>query len=146
MKSMMLRVTAVLVCAVLAAMAAPPGSQAESTMSGTLTSADGKFFLTDEATRTSVEVRGEGLEKYVGQRIRVSGQVAPGPAGAPQVLAASQVSRAAAVAGKAAKAAGVKAGLSKAAVVAVGAGATAATVGALYAADVIGEDKPVSRE
>jgi hypothetical protein len=48
------------------------------------------------------------------------------------------------VAAKAA-APGVKAGLSKAAIVGIAGGGTAATVGTLYATDVIGgEEKPVS--
>ena len=57
---------------------------------------------------------------------------------------ADQVSRAAGVAPKAA-APGAQAGLSKAAIVGIAGGGTAATVGTLYATDVIGgEDKPVS--
>jgi hypothetical protein len=116
-------------------------------MSGTLTSQNGKFFLTDSATGTKVEVRGEALQKYVGQKVTVAGQVTPGAAGSPQVLVASSVSRAAAISGGKAAAAGVKGGLSRAAIVGVAGGATAATVGTLYATDVIGdEDQPVSRK
>ena len=106
-------------------------------------------MLKDQATNKTFEVRGEGLEKYVGQRITVTGQLTPGATGALDIVTVSQVSRAAAAAplgGKAA-AAGVKAGLSKAVVVGIAGGATAATVGTLYAADVIGgEEEAVSRK
>jgi hypothetical protein len=115
-------------------------------MSGTLTANSGKFFLTDEATKLKVEVRGADLQQYVGQKVSVTGKVAAGPAGSPQVLTVSQISRAAATGGRAA-AAGVKGGLSKAAVVGIAGGATAATVGTLYATDVIGgEEESVSRK
>jgi hypothetical protein len=115
-------------------------------MSGTLTANGGKFFLTDDVTGAKVEVRGEGLGKYAGQKVNLTGELAPGTAGSPQVLTTSSVTRTAAVGGKAA-AAGVKAGMSKAAVVAVAGAGTAATVGTLYATDVIGgQETPVSRQ
>jgi hypothetical protein len=119
--------------------------QASSSMSGTLTANSGKFFLTDDVTRVTVEVQGEGLSKYVGQKVNLSGSITPAPAaGSPEILIVSSVSRKAAVAASKTAPAGVKAGLSKGAVVGLAGGATAATVGTLYAAGG-GEETPVSR-
>ena len=148
MKGTLLKLAALLVCSALAYAAGAPRSPASSTtMSGTLTSKDGEFYLTDEASNSTVEVRGEGLQKYVGQKISVTGQVSAGPEGSPVVLNATQVSRAAALGGKAA-AAGVKSGLSKGAIFGIaGGGAAAATVGALYATGVFnGSSKSASRQ
>ncbi|HET8550564.1 MAG TPA: hypothetical protein VFL57_21280, partial [Bryobacteraceae bacterium] len=75
MKKLLLIIAAVLVCGSLVATAAPrpsaspQGGTAPSTMSGTLTRAGDKYFLTDTATKARVEVRGEGLAKYVGQKV-----------------------------------------------------------------------------
>src|ERR1700691_1768891 len=103
MKGTLLKLAALLVCRALAFAAGAPRSPASSTtMSGTLTSKDGEFYLTDEASNSAVEVRGEGLQKYVGQKVSVTGQVSAGPEGAPVVLNATQVSRAAALGAKAA--------------------------------------------
>ena len=121
-------------------------AQQPATMSGVLTSKNHKFFLTDDATRTTVEVRGEGLKKHVGQKVNLTGELTAGQSGSPQVLTISGVSRAAAAGSSKAAAAGVKSGLSKAAVVGIAGAGTAATVGTLYAADVIGdEETSVSR-
>jgi hypothetical protein len=152
MKQMLLTMAALLLSSVFAlatAAARPPSAQAgqaSQTVSGTLTAKDGKFFLTDSATGITVEVRGEGLQKHAGQKVTATGVVAAGAAGSPQVLTVSSISRASAAVGGKAAAAGVKAGLSKAAVVGIVGGATAASVGTLYATDVIGgEEEPVSR-
>lgn len=134
----------------LAAEQTPASTQAghaSSTMSGTLTAKQGKFFLTDEATRSTVEVRGEGLKKYAGKQVNLTGELMTGSGGSPQVLIVSEVSVKAAGLGSSAAAAGVKSGLSKAAVVGLAGGATAATVGSLYATDVIGDNETsVSRK
>jgi hypothetical protein len=140
-----------LACATLAVASAAqsPASQAgqmTTSMSGSLTEKGGKFFLKDEASHSTVEVRGEGLQSYVGQNVNLTGQVVPGSTGSPEILIVSEVSRkvAGVATGKAA-AAGVKAGLSKAVVIGAAGGGTAATVGSLYAADVIGgSEKSVS--
>lgn len=153
MKKLVSTLAALLACGVFAmANEIPQGStapqigQAAATMSGALKVESGKFFLTDEASGVTVEVRGERLQKYVGKSITVTGQVTPGPAGSPEVLIVTGVSRTAAVAGKTA-AAGIKAGMSKAAIVGIAGAGTAATVGSLYATDVIaGEEAPVSRK
>ena len=148
-----LSVLALLSCASIA-VAAPAAQapaptqvgQTSSTMSGTLTSKQGKFFLMDEATRNTVEVRGEGLQKYAGQQVKVTGELVTGAVGSPDVLVVSEVSRKAAAATGKAAAAGVKAGWSKIAIIGLAGGATAATVGTLYAQDVIGgSETPVSR-
>ena len=148
MNRTVLKLVALLVCSALAIATGAPRSPASSTtMSGTLTSKDGEFYLTDEASNSTVEVRGEGLEKYLGQKVSVTGQVSAGPEGSPVVLNATQVSRAAALGGKAA-AAGVKSGLSRGAIFRIaGGGAAAATAGALYATGVFnGSSNPASRQ
>ena len=103
-------------------------------MSGTLTENEGKFFLTDDASRSTVEVRGPGLEKYAGEKVNLTGDLVPGATGSQDILIISEVSRKAAgvVTGKAA-AAGVKSGLSKTLVIGFAGAGTAATVGTLYA-------------
>ncbi|HYP07125.1 MAG TPA: hypothetical protein VER03_12915 [Bryobacteraceae bacterium] len=146
---------ALLACAAIgvASAARPPAAsnhagRISSTTTGTLTEKEGKFFLTDDTSHTRYEVRGEGLQKYAGQKVSIGGQVVPGSTGSPDILIVSEVSRKAAAApiGKAA-APGVKAGLSKAAIVTVAGAGTAATVGTLYAADVIGgSDTSMSRK
>src|SRR5208283_2807077 len=148
MNRTVLKLVALLVCSALAIATGAPRSPASSTtMSGTLTSKDGEFYLTDEASNSTVEVRGEGLEKYLGQKVSVTGQVSAGPEGSPVVLNATQVSRAAALGGKAA-AAGVKSGLSRGAIFGIaGGGVAAATAGALYATGVFnGSSNPASRQ
>lgn len=129
------------------------GAPDPASLTGVVTAKDGKYFVTDESTRTTAEVRGEGLEKYVGAKVQIRGKsltgVTPAP-GATLVFAVSDITPvgvgAAAAGGGKAAAAGVKAGLSKAAITGIAAGATAGTVGALYATDVIGGDEePVSR-
>ena len=151
MKKLVVAMVALVVGALVASAAPRPPASVQSgnatlSVEGKLTGTGGKYFVTDEATNATVEVRGEGLQKYVGQRVSVTGQVTPGPAGSPQILTATQISRAAKGRSKAA-AAGVKGGLSTAAVVGIVGGGAAATVGTLYATDVIGADEQsVSRK
>src|SRR4051794_11938188 len=109
MKRRVITVVALLVCSALAIVNAAPRrtgmsswDETMSTMSGTLMAKDGKFFLTDESTHAMVEVRGEGLQKYVGKKVTVSGQVAPGVEGNPAILTVSTVKNAVALGGKAA--------------------------------------------
>jgi hypothetical protein len=122
-----------------------PGNS--STISGTLARRNGRFFLTDETSRVTVELRGTGLEKVVGSTIQVAGQTMKGvtpAAGASHVVAVTEFSvvggATSGAAGKAA-AAGVKAGLSKGAIAVIGGVAVAGTVGTLYATDVVGGDE-----
>ncbi|HYP12283.1 MAG TPA: hypothetical protein VEQ63_00040 [Bryobacteraceae bacterium] len=152
----MFSVGALLACSVAATamaaprMAVPQGTQQTgTTLTGTVSHKDGKFYVKDQSTQSVVEVRGSGLEKWVGKHVRVAGLVTLGTVARPEILVISEITKAAgmAVAGGAATAAGVKAGLSTAAVVGVGAGATAATVGTLVATDVIGgNDAPASNQ
>ncbi len=142
-----------LACATIgiASAARPPASsmqagQTTSTVSGTLTESGGKFYVTDDATRTTFEVRGEGLQKYVGKKVDLTGQLVPGSTGSPEILIISEIGKKAAGAVTGGTAAGVKGGLSKAAVIGLAGGGTAATVGSLYASDVIGgSEASVSR-
>lgn len=129
-----------------------PGSQAPVLLSGKLTSAGGSYFLTDENTRITFEVRGADLKRYAGKEVKLQGQVLQGKAaaGASQVFEVSRIMRGAvagtAMSGRAA-AAGVKTGMSKAAVLGtIGGTAAAGTVGGLYASGAIGgEDSAVSK-
>jgi len=52
-------------------------------LSGVVTSADGRYFLTDRTTGVKVELRGEDLAKYNGKTVVFQGSVIPGatPAG-----------------------------------------------------------------
>jgi len=84
MKKITLVAGALIACSALAvAVAAPepplsaPGGQAFSTMSGSLTAKDRKFFITDETTHLRMEVRGAMLRKFVGQKVSVVGQLVP---------------------------------------------------------------------
>ena len=124
----------------------------QSTWTGTVSQKGGSYFLTQEGTNTTVELRGSGLAKHAGHRVQLKWTALPEQApamGASQVVLVDQVNPVgAAAASSGAKAAGTvaKSGLSKAAFVAAGTGATGATVGSLYAADVIGgDDQPASR-
>jgi hypothetical protein len=150
MKKLMITLVSVLLMGTLAtAFAAPqtPAPSRSQAMSGKLTSKDGKLFLKDEATHKVVEVRGEGLQEHVGQRVALQGELFAGATDSPEVLVISEASRKAAAGapGSKAAAAGVKSGWSKVAIVGVAGAGTAATIGSLYAADVIGgQEKPVS--
>jgi hypothetical protein len=122
-----------------------PGSSSK--LSGTLSRRNGRFFLTDETSRVTVELRGTGLERVVGSKIQVTGQTMSGvtpAAGASHVVSVSEFNvvggAASGAAGKAA-AAGMKAGLSKGAIAVIGGVAVAGTVGTLYATDVVGGDE-----
>ena len=147
--------SALLVCSLVASATAAPApppqtTQAGTTLTGKVSTKGGKFFLFDQATQKSVEVRGTNLMKWVGKHARVVGEVAQGTVVAPEVLVISEITQlagaAVATAGGTAAAAGVKGGISTIAVVGGGAGATAATVGTLVATDVIGgEEEPASR-
>lgn len=153
MKKIIISVIALLAFSAFSLSAAPrtdSPAQKPSTMtaSGKLTTDAGKFFVTDDTTKTRYEVRGENLKHFSGRKVKVVGQLVAGIGSQPEVIVISSIAKigaATAVAGGTAAAAGVKAGLSTAAIVGVTGGATAATVGTLYATDVIGsEDSSVS--
>lgn len=120
-------------------------SAATTKVTGTLKKEAGKFVMVDDATHTSFEIRGTGLEKFVGSHVAVTGELINGVAGVGPIVEMTSATKVAAVAGKAA-AAGVKAGIAKSTVLAAGAVATGGVVGTLYATDVIGgEEEPASR-
>jgi hypothetical protein len=109
---------------------------------GILSTSQGKFLLNDANTQVTYELRGKDLEKFQGSKVMVRGRIATGPdspSSGPQVVDVAAIQIAGAAAGSGATAAAVSAGISKGAIIAIGAGAAAAgTVGGLYAADVIG--------
>jgi hypothetical protein len=118
-----------------------------SRLNGALQRRNGRFFLTDETSRVTVELRGSGLDKVIGSRIEVLGQTMSGvtpAAGASHVVSVTSfnvVGGAAAGAGGTAAAAALKGGLSKGVIAVIGGVAVAGTVGTLYATDVIGGDE-----
>lgn len=137
------------------AIAAPKRSvrnrPADQTFTGSVVSENGKFSMVDETKKVNVELVGGKPAKFVGKRVRVTGQIVSSLSSGHLVLAVNTMRVAAGVAaattgGTVATAAAVKAGMSTAAIVGATAAGTAATVGGLYAADVIGtEEKPASR-
>lgn len=140
------------------------GASAPSKLSGCVVSKDGRFFLTDETSNVTVELRGPGLSQQAGHKVEVTGAQLPGvtpvqpaylnagmvvqvsemkmvsrkcalPAAA--AAAAGAAGAGAATAGAAAGAAGAAAGVSTAVVagVVVAAAATATAVGITIADD-----------
>jgi hypothetical protein len=114
---------------------------------GVVRKIDGKYFLTDETTNVTVELRGEDLMLEPGQRVEAVGKIlegvesAPGAAHVVEVETASPSGSAAASgAGKAAAAAGTSKGISGTTIAILGGVGAAGTIGALYATDVIGDD------
>lgn len=136
-------------------------------LTGTVQEENGKFFLTDEATKVKVELRGPNLKSMVGKRVRITGTAAPGEtpagdatlvvhvsgsvalaaaAGATAAGGAAAGAGAAGAAGGAAAGAAVATGVSATTVAVVGGVAAAASVGGLAAAGTIGgSDSTVSR-
>lgn len=111
-------------------------------VSGTLEQKSGRFLLTDEVTKVTVEVTGEDLGKWTGHKVEVTGvgDPAASPAkGASQVVHAKDVRKAdvaiAAGTGGAASGSGTGSGALVTTVAVVGGVAAAATVGGLAAAD-----------
>jgi hypothetical protein len=54
------------------------GASAPSKMTGCVVNKDGRFFLTDETTNVTVELRGAGLEKQAGHKVEITGSQLPG--------------------------------------------------------------------
>jgi hypothetical protein len=118
------------------------GASAPTTMAGCLTRVNGKLVITDEVSGITVEVRGAGVEKYVGSTVEINGTHIPAamnPSGSVQtvqVTAAREVSKkcssragaAAGAAGTAAGGAGAAAGTSAGAGGAAGASAAGAGI------------------
>jgi hypothetical protein len=123
------------------------GAAAASQLTGCLQKKNGKYILTDETTNVTVELQGAGLEKEVGNKIEITGAMIPGAtpaAGTSQVIKVANFNRvskgcgispAAAAAAGGAAAGGAAAGISGTTIAIIGGvGATAATVGGLFAA------------
>jgi hypothetical protein len=101
-------------------------SDTQTRLTGTVRTSGGHFFLTDETTKVTVELRGSNLQSLVGERVRVAGSAtnATPAAGATQVV---QVSGATVLGSGAAGAAGAH-----------GSGATIAVIGGVAAAATAG--------
>jgi hypothetical protein len=127
-------------------------TEVDSKLTGTLLKKGGAFFLTDNTTKVTAELRGAGLAAKVGKVVEVVGQVQPhatAAAGATQVIAVkaitlAQAATAAAGAGGAgAGAAGAGTGAAGGAASAAGAAATGigagtvAVVGGVAAAGTV---------
>ncbi|MCC6536824.1 MAG: hypothetical protein IT162_04695 [Bryobacterales bacterium] len=54
------------------------GASAPSKLSGCVVSKDGRFFLTDETSNVTVELRGPGLAQQAGHKVDVTGAQLPG--------------------------------------------------------------------
>jgi hypothetical protein len=126
--------------------AAPPEA---AQVNGVVVKAGDAYFLTDEATQVTVELRGEGLQNAVGKRVHVSGSVEAGtPAkGATQIVRVSDL-KIGTGAGAGTKAPGLASGVSgKTVAIITGVAATGGTIGGLYATGTIGgdDDKAASR-
>lgn len=115
--------------------------ESKTTLTGQVFEQNGKYFLTDDTNKVTVELRGPAVKSKVGKRVKVIGLLLAGetPAGgASQVINVTQLTVLAAAGG---------AGISTATVAVLGgAAATAGTIGGLYAAGAIGGgDETVSR-
>jgi len=53
------------------------GAAAATKVTGRVEKKDGRYVLTDETTNVTTELTGEGLEKYVGRRVEVTGVIDP---------------------------------------------------------------------
>jgi hypothetical protein len=56
------------------------GASAPSRLTGCVVSKDGRFFLTDETSNVTVELRGAGLAQQAGSKIEITGSQLPGVA------------------------------------------------------------------
>ena len=132
------------------AVPASPAVPAEIQMSGTVVVKDGKYFLSDEKSHRTVELRGSAVKRYAGKRVTVTGHAMQGAtlaAGVTEVILVSKIGTAvAAVAAGTATVAATTTGVSGVTLTAIGTIAAAAgTVGGLYASGAVGEDQPASR-
>lgn len=128
----------------------PPqaGATAPARMSGCVVNQNGRFFLTDETTNVTVELRGANLAAQAGNKVEITGSQMPGvtPA-APAYNNAGQVVQVSALktvskkcslpAGAVAAAGGAAAGAGAAAAGAAGAGTAAAGVSTAVVAGVV---------
>ena len=118
---------------------AQAGASTAVSLKGKVTKVNGKYFLTDQTTNVTVELRGSGLDKFVGKVVNLTGSIIPGAtpaAGATEVVAIANISLIAAGG----------AGLSGAALGAIiGGVAAGGVIGGLAAAGTFSSSTPVSR-
>src|SRR5690349_13773993 len=67
--------------------------QSGASVSGKVSTWAGKFFITDDSTQTTYEIRGENVQRWAGQRVRVTGQMSQGVAGEPEIITLSHIDR-----------------------------------------------------
>ncbi len=119
-------------------------------LKGMLYKQDGKYLLTDETSKVTVELRGSNLEKLVGKTIQVNGSVVAGEtpaAGAAQVINVTSATPVpAGAAGAAPAGAGAASGISTTTIVIAGvAVAAGGTIAGLAAAGTLsGDDTAVT--
>jgi hypothetical protein len=148
------------------------GASAPSKLTGCVVNKDGRYFLTDETSNVTVELRGAGLDKQTGHKVEITGSQLPGVTPAqpaynnasqvlqvsalkslsnkctlpPGVAAAAGAAAGTAAAGAAAggAAAGAAAGVSTAVIagVVVAGAAAATTIGVVAAGD---DEESISR-
>jgi hypothetical protein len=108
-------------------------------LKGKVTRINGKYLITDDITHVTVELRGKGLDQFVGKVVTLTGSVIPGAApvaGAAEVVAITSIS---VVAGGA-----LLGGAALGAI--IGGVAAGVTIGALAATGTFSENpQPVSR-
>lgn len=122
----------------------PNGADTPTKFTGFIREVHGKYLLTDEVTKVTVELRGEQVARQKGKHVQVTGAVLAGetPAqGASQIIIVAEAVTVKAAAGAAAAGAATSTGISTTTIAVIGgAAAVGGTVGGLYAADVIGSD------
>jgi hypothetical protein len=119
-------------------------NSAEVQMSGMVLFKDGRYFLRDEKSGRTIELRGNAVKHYSHKRVTVSGR-ATGPPGSTEVILVSKISTGTAGAGPTAAPAATTKGMSGVTMTAIGTAAAAGLVGSLYLSGSIGEDQPASR-
>ena len=116
------------------------GAAIYSKLTGIVKKQGGKYFLTDETTKVTVELRGKGVESMAGKRVEVDGSVdaaatpAQGAAEVVNVQTVTQVAKGAAAAGAGSAAGSASAAGATSAGVSVG---TVAIVGGVAAAGTV---------
>ncbi|MCZ2157448.1 MAG: hypothetical protein LC114_26730 [Bryobacterales bacterium] len=114
------------------------GATASTKLTGVVTHKAGTYFLTDEVTGVTAELRGEQIAKYVGKQITATGDLAAGTtpaAGAEYVVVVHSIELPAAASGSAAAAAAGMSVAAKAGIVAGIAVAGGVTAGVVAAGD-----------
>jgi len=119
------------------------GASAPTTLSGCLTKTDGHYYLTDDVSGVTVELKGSSLDKYIGYKIEVTGGHVPTakPAGnATQVIQVSnlkEISKRCSSGAAAAAAGGAAAGGAAAGGAAAGGTAAGAAAGTAVATKAV---------